>query len=380
MSEQNGNWLQELLAEHQPPCVSIYLPTGRAQPPAHQDPVRYGDHIRTAEEEMLRLYPRTKIEPILQKLRALAEDNTFWAGGDRDGVGVFASADFMQVVNLDQTVTDHVVVADSFHVKPLIRLIQSGDRYQVLCLALKDVKLFEGSRYRLTPLELRDVPSDVAAVAGMTLSHQTDAHIDLAQASRQQDEGKASGMGTPSVETFMRAVDRAVWEHYSRPQKLPLILCAVEEWHPLFHAISKNPYLMKEGIKLSPVHLPLERLKEEAWRIMEPIYREKLDRLSNDFKAARAHHQASDEVIEVAAAASTGRVGTLLVQDNVQIPGRIQRHSGQIVPIDPRLEAPHVDDLLDDLAEMVLRTDGQVLVLPQDQMPTDTGIAAIYRY
>jgi hypothetical protein len=31
-------------------------------------------------------------------------------------------------------------------------------------------------------------------------------------------------------------------------------------------------------------------------------------------------------------------------------------------------------------AQMVLKADGAVLVLPPDQKPTDTGLAAIYRY
>jgi hypothetical protein len=176
----------------------------------------------------------------------------------------------------------------------------------------------------------------------------------------------------------MRAVDKAVWENYSRPSKLPLILCAVEEWHPQFQNISKNPYLVKEGIKLSPVHLPMERLREEAWRIMEPGFRANLDRVTNDFRAAKAHHKGSDEVIQVAEAAAAGRVGTLLVQENQHIPGKVLRSSGQIAP--PERTKDHAEDVLDDLAEMVLRTDGQVLVLPPDIMPTDTGVAAIYRY
>ncbi len=37
-------------------------------------------------------------------------------------------------------------------------------------------------------------------------------------------------------------------------------------------------------------------------------------------------------------------------------------------------------DMLDDLAEMGLRNSAQVIVTPSAQMPTKTGLAAIYRY
>ena len=39
-----------------------------------------------------------------------------------------------------------------------------------------------------------------------------------------------------------------------------------------------------------------------------------------------------------------------------------------------------VDDLLDDIAELVLGNKGEVVVVPGDTMPTSTGLAAIYRF
>ena len=36
--------------------------------------------------------------------------------------------------------------------------------------------------------------------------------------------------------------------------------------------------------------------------------------------------------------------------------------------------------MLDDLAELVLNTGGEVVVVPTDRMPTDTGVAAVYRF
>lgn len=45
-----------------------------------------------------------------------------------------------------------------------------------------------------------------------------------------------------------------------------------------------------------------------------------------------------------------------------------------------RLEDPDVDDLLDDLGEHVLKADGEVIIVPSDRMPSDTGLAAIFRF
>ena len=36
--------------------------------------------------------------------------------------------------------------------------------------------------------------------------------------------------------------------------------------------------------------------------------------------------------------------------------------------------------MLDDIAELVLKNGGQVVIVPNERMPTRTGIAAIYRF
>jgi hypothetical protein len=41
---------------------------------------------------------------------------------------------------------------------------------------------------------------------------------------------------------------------------------------------------------------------------------------------------------------------------------------------------PEVDDVLDDLGALALKMGGHVVVAPSEQMPTQNGIAAIYRY
>jgi len=291
---------------------------------------------------------------------------------------VFASADLVRVIDLHRPVDPAVFVADSFHVKPLIRVMQAGDRFQLLCFSEKNIEMFEGNRFRLDRLELKNVPTNVYQVSGMRLGKSVDSKTDLAMTELQAGEGAGSAITPSGVDQFMRAVDKAVWENYSRVSQLPLIFVAIEQWHHQFQGVSKNSYLMKEGIKLSPVHLPVERLRQEAWKIMEPIYQQKLEKLRNDFQAAKAHQKGSDEVFQVAEAAANGRVGTLLVQANQHIPGKLLRHSGLIQPADRN--QPAAEDVLDDLAEMVLRADGQVLVLPPENMPTDTGVAAIYRY
>ena len=111
---------------------------------------------------------------------------------------------------------------------------------------------------------------------------------------------------------------------------------------------------------------------------MEPRYLARLDRAIDDFGAARPRLRASDSVEAIALAVLGGRVRTLLVDQERLIPGRIDPDTGTVHY--GQLDDPHIDDVLDDLAQMTLRTGGEVIMSPPERMPTGTGVAAVYRY
>jgi hypothetical protein len=82
--------------------------------------------------------------------------------------------------------------------------------------------------------------------------------------------------------------------------------------------------------------------------------------------------------MEVAAAATGGRVSSLLVEADRHVPGTIGDATGMGVGSGDHTD-PVVDDLLDDVTDRVLRSGGQVCVLPSGQMPSATGVAAVFQ-
>jgi hypothetical protein len=96
------------------------------------------------------------------------------------------------------------------------------------------------------------------------------------------------------------------------------------------------------------------------------------------FGAANARELGSDNVARIAGSAVGARVATLLVEAERQIPGRLDLATGEIKSADPA--DPGADDVLDDIAELVLKNGGQVVVVPKARMPGQSGAAAIYRF
>jgi hypothetical protein len=111
---------------------------------------------------------------------------------------------------------------------------------------------------------------------------------------------------------------------------------------------------------------------------MEPLAKQRSLNLVELYRNAATRWNGVDDIVQVAHAAVEGRIGTLLVEEQREVPGKIDAVTGDIAFDD--LHQPDIDDVLDDLAVMVMRMKGTVHVLPAQAMPTATGVAAILRY
>jgi hypothetical protein len=138
------------------------------------------------------------------------------------------------------------------------------------------------------------------------------------------------------------------------------VLVALPEHQALFRRLSRNAFLLADGIDIDPDALSTDVLRERTWRTLEPHYLARLAGLVDMFGAARARELGSDDPESVIESAAAGRVATLLVQ--------------------AEREHASLDERLDDAAEVVLHHGGQVVVAPAARMPSQSGVAAIYRY
>ncbi|ABA58257.1 conserved hypothetical protein [Nitrosococcus oceani ATCC 19707] len=372
-----------LLDKHEPPCLSLYQPTHRQHPENTQDPIRFRNLVKEMEESLRKKYPSRDITALLRPFEDLAEDRSFW-NHTADGLAVLSAPGLFRVYRLQRPVVELSVVADSFHTKPLMRIVQSADRYQILGLSRHAFKMFEGNRDALDEIQLIESAAQVIdEQQGKDEGDREGAHRAYSSAGR---PGAAARHGTDvkqdvedrNTQLFFRAVDEVVLKHYSQPLGQRLILAALPQHHHLFRAISSNPLLMSEGINTNPEALSLDALRERAWQLVQPYYLERLAGLVESFGAAAAKGQGADDLSEIATAAIAGRIATLLIEADRLIPGYIDATSGQITT--DNLSNPEIDDVLDDLGEHVLKTSGEVVIVPSERMPTQTGAAAIYRF
>lgn len=372
--------LLSLVGRRESPCISLYQPTHRHHPDNQQDPIRFKNLTKRLEESLRQKFPTRDTRELLQPFQDLASDSMFW-NHTWDGLAMFAGPGVLHVFRLQRSVPELAIVADSFHVKPLLRYLQSADRFLVLGISRDKATVWLGNRYAL---DLETLPPDFPAKREQVVTNERGAPGHSIASSN-------SGAGSPKIihghedgkhdleaEKFFRAVDRAMTQHFTKPTGLPLVLVALPEHQSLYRRVAQNNHLLADGVPSNPQALSVEELRQRAWEVMQPHYVKRLQKLKEDYATAQARGYGSADLADVARAAVAGRVGILLLEAERIIPGRIDPESGAIQV--GQLDSPDTDDLLDDLAELVLSRGGEVVVTPKDQMPTTTGLAAVYRY
>jgi hypothetical protein len=289
------------------------------------------------------------------------------------------------VEKVQRTLPELVMVGDHLYVKPLVRVFQSEDTYQLLALDREEIKLYQGNRYVLDEVVLApSVPKTIEQALGERVSLQGTEKKGTSGPGRPGHAGAGAFHGHGSktdeplldIERYFRAVDRAIMEAHSKPSELPLILAALPEYHSRFKEISHNPFLLDEAIPINADAFSPDVLREKAWRVMEPRYHARLQQLLDSYHAALARGLATDDLTHAIEFATDGRVGTLLIEADRRLPGHVEERMPR--PADANDDS--AGDMLDDLAERVLKTGGQVIVAPKGSMPSATGLAAVFRY
>ncbi|MBN9121549.1 MAG: hypothetical protein J0I06_20770 [Planctomycetes bacterium] len=396
MRTPDTGYVSTVLAASEAPCVSIYLPIrrgpGGSNGNGQADLARFRDLSQQAEEVLTKAHPGAA-RGIADQLHQLRDDDEFWRGA-LGGVVVLASPARFDAFTLPRAVPEHVEVGESFHVKPLLRYAQSAEPFHVLGVSKERVALFRGNRYVLTPLHAPGVqltitealgPISDTPTPGLHAAGPESTTRPNARAGGADSHGHLVGQGQavrkidthPDAERFFREVDRQIIQRVSEPSGLPLILLGIDENLAAFRQVTKNRFITPEAVHGDWTKWTLHEIREAAWKAFEKHYLDRLARIREDFGTAAAHKRGTADLAEAAKAAAVGRVGVLLIDADRKEPGTIDLTTGALHPTDGK---PCAGDMLDDLAELGLKTKAMVVVTTPDQMPTQTGLAAIYRY
>lgn len=370
-----------LAVEHVTPCISIYLTSGVGAEATKQQLPRFKSLLHAAGPSLQNSAMSVEEAEALLTSNWRAVEEGQPQHPSAEGLAVFISRDFFGFSHLPAPVADRVAVGSEFLVRPLLSFIPHDDRFYILTLSQKHVKLFEGSRRGIRERTLWDTPESLHEdFEGYSFSFER--QYQMHTASSPESLQKGAVFHGPSLRDkdrmihFFRDVDKGVMNAL-KGQQAPLILAAVDYLVPIYKTANTYTHLLDHALIGSPDLLSPNQLYAAGWKIVE----EELSKAADGAFAVYHQHMntplTSSNLRETLAAAHRGLVRFLFV------PSAGERW-GSLVPPDTvhvhSAQEPGDGELLNLAAILTLRHGGLVYVVPQSQLAEGADIAAVFRY
>ena len=379
--------IKTLIESGEEPCISIYMPTHRVGREMQQDPIRFRNLLTKAERRLAERGLRIpEVKAVLKPAQTLKMNAKFWQH-QSDGLALFIATGFMRYYCLPSNFEELLVIAECFHLKPLLPLLSRNGHFYVLALSQKQVRLLEGSLFSIDEVDLEDIPTSLhEALRYDDPERQLQFHTGTNTPGRVgarpaifHGQGISEDDAKTDLLRYFQQVDKGLTELLGDEQA-PLVLAGVDYLLPIYQQANNYPYLVKEAIEGNPDDLTAADMHKQAWKIVKPIF-------SIDQRQALARYQelsgsgsklASNSLKLIIPAAHYGRVDTLFVALGAQLWGNFDAPKN-ILEQHQKFR-PGDQDLLDLAAVQTLLNGGVVYALETQMMPDDAPLAAIFRY
>ncbi|MGD0957713.1 MAG: hypothetical protein ABR953_12930 [Candidatus Acidiferrales bacterium] len=368
-----------LAASHEQPCISIFMSDNTPVGGMKQVLTRLKNLLKTAESSFQGFAMTVgEAEDLLKSHWRSVQDNEPVHPGT-EGVAIFMSRNFFGRCHLPVAAIERVVVGREFFIRPLLAFVPTNDRFFVLALSQKHVKLFEGSRRGIRERTMKEVPESLREdLQGLHFERRYQMHTASSPASRQ----KGAVYHGPSLDSkdrlvhFFRDIDRGVAASL-KGQQAPLVVASVDYLFPIYKEANTYPHLLEEMVTGNPDLLSPYALHAASWRIIEKQLSETRARAFAVYQAHANSSRTSSNLRKVVTAAERGLVRFLFLPSEgeqwglLADPETVHVHSGY---------EPGDDELLNLAAILTIRRGGHVYVVPPNELPEGAEVTAVFRF
>jgi len=286
-----------------------------------------------------------EIDEILLPFRNLLEEQKTLRGL-KGNFGIFRRKGLFRIMPIPHDVEHLAVVADTFHVKPLLKWLQHHNRFVWIDLRLPQWNVMVGDNY-----QTRSLPTmNFKANAGPLDRYEYE-RVVLDQV---LELGELRNGGKDTVIFLTGDQD----------------ICS-----------SVAKVLRRIGLSIRHLrNVDLTKSQSDVVAVIRAFLAksslQKFHRTMQDFEIAEIKHRLPLTVAQIAKMVSKNEVAKLLVADDVNLFGKFENQTGK-VELRHRQRDHEDDDVLDDLAQRVILDGGEVVVLSREQIPGKQPIIAL---
>jgi len=382
MKSLSKDELKTLMNKQKAPCISLFMPTYRTGAELQQNQIRLRNLLREAEEKLLDSGLRAaEVKALLEPASGLLGNVIFWRQ-QSDGLAVFLSADAFSYYCLPVNFDELIVVADRFHVRPLLPVLGSDGRFYILTLSQNEIRLYESTKQSIREIELETIPKNIAdALHYDELEKQVRFHRGTSRGGERGSMLSGGGANLDDMKEnilkYFRQINRGL-HSLLKDERVPLVLAGVDYLFPIYREANTYPSLIDEGIAGNPKGISTELLHKQALEIIKPYFQKAEDDAIAQYRQSSGTGLTSNDIKEIVPAAYHGRVGLLFISTGHQLWGVFDPESNEVQL--HRTMKSDSEGLLDFSAIQTFLNGGSVFSIARENMPDDTSVAAVFRY
>jgi hypothetical protein len=357
-------------------CVSLYMPALRTNPEKQQNPIRYKNLFRKAEDILFERGSRAEqVEKVLNPGRSLISDDLFWSFLQSDGFCAFLSAGDISYFRLPVHFKESVTVSDGYYLKPLLGFLHNDSRFFLLAAGLGSVKLYQCTRHSINEIPLENTPANYKEATKYDhIEKELEFHT---RAITSNGQGGGEDGKRPEIMEYFKMIAHGV-SNVICHDNVPLLFAGLEEHFGMFRKANTYSFLMEDNhLAYDPERLKPAQLHSRAAQIMEKHFVMTRDRAIGSYLDRTGTGHTASDIETILAAAFGGRVETLFISTDSAIWGTFDPGSLEISVHDN--PGPDDRDLMD-LACIYTYSKGGAV---HEIASRDSGIkppAAIFRY
>lgn len=354
------------------PCISIYIPAM----PSKTLQVEYEALVRRAAY-LLSFEPKNDLrESLLKNLYAFNPAEHL--ASREQGIAIFVNKHQAGYYLATHELPSKAVVAETFHLKPLLDDLQQNRTYNILVISADEAVLLNctGGRGTETHTFLFHQGQHSNSIHW---KHQDE--TETSQIPHLKSHLRGRGLQDnqfkkkSGVKLFLRWIEAKISKENGY-KTFPLLVFTNEALFHAYKEISTHPHLTHIRIDSTKGVPRMEALIHQANLQIQKDVSQHKSLSAAEVESLARKKMVIDDLVKISRAALNGKVKTLFLRDNIEIWGQLHRKSAQITFHEKQLTSKD-DDILDDIACEVIRHGGEVIVLTSKDMPSPSPAAAI---
>lgn len=369
--------IRELINQQGETFISITLPTHVKGEETKQDPIRFKNLLSEAEGQLNeRLENSSDVEKMLKPAKELLDKPMFWSH-QKNGLAVYITEDSFNVYKLPYEINEQVYVNDHFLITPLLPMTSMDGSFCVLAASRKNVRLLRCTRnvvHDITPPEIETSVSDYLEVDPQK---QLQFHSGAKGQSAVYHGHNASEEDKMIVvEAFYREIEKHI-STFLNDLNDPLIIVGLVENANLYEKVNNYHRVVDDKVNYNPDELSEKALRDKGWEVVKEYFLSEMYQSLDKF-STYGEDRISNNLGEIIESTVMGKSETIFISRGESKWGKYDEENHTV----HYSGEPNGEDveLLNWLSIKGFNTGSKVYVLPKEEMPIHSTVAAEFRF